>query len=442
VSSQRLRILFVAPRYPYPPWRGDQVRAFQLVKALAARAEVKVVTFGEGEPLPFSGVEVHGVQGRPGGRLAANLRARPSTPAQVRLFLDAAMARTIDGEIEAWKPDVLHVTLARMASYMPASATFHRHLDFTDSLALNMRTRAAAHRGPARVVFSLESRLMLAYEARMAALADTCSVVSEADRCMPGLGRAAVIPNGADVETFPFVAPGERAPVLVFFGNLGYFHNIKPAKFLAEEVLPLVRERRPETVLRLVGARPASAVRRLAELDGVELAADVPEMAAELNKAALAVLPSFSGSGIKNKVLEAFCAGLPVVANRLGVQGVDGAVGGEHYLAAETAEEIAAAAVEMPSFVPAWPLPHIVLCSTATRGSGRPKGCSHCTRSYPRQAGRDNSGLESEISTIQAYFRVAGRRKIVRSTACSAVIAGSNARVFRSGTASSVVRLK
>jgi polysaccharide biosynthesis protein PslH len=160
---------------------------------------------------------------------------------------------------------------------------------------------------------------------------------------MPGLERAAVIPNGVDVDAFPFAPARDRPPLLVFFGNLGYFHNVEPARFLAERVLPLVRERVPEARLRLVGARPAAAVQRLAELEGVELAADVPDMAAELDRAAVAVLPSFSGSGIKNKILEAFCAGLPVVSNRLGVGGVEGALAGEHYLAAEGEAELAAA---------------------------------------------------------------------------------------------------
>ncbi|HEV7614842.1 MAG TPA: glycosyltransferase [Solirubrobacterales bacterium] len=347
----RPRILFVSPRYPYPPWRGDQVRAFHLIKALSGHAEVRVVTFGEGEdegePLPLADVEVRAVRSRPPSRLRANLRARPSLPGQVRLFLDTGMARAVDEEIARWKPDVLHVTLARMAPYMPARAAFHRHLDLVDSLALNMRTRAGAHRGPARIAFGVEARLMLAYEARVAASADSCSVVSEADRQMPGLEGAAVIPNGVDLDAFRFSAAQERPPVLAFFGNLGYFHNVEPAKFLAERVLPLVRERVPGARLRLVGARPAPAVRRLTELEGVELAADVPDMAAELNGAAIAVLPSFSGSGIKNKVLEAFCVGLPVVSNRLGVQGVDGAVAGRHYLAAEGADGLAAAAAEV-----------------------------------------------------------------------------------------------
>ena len=337
------RVLFVSPRYPYPPRRGDQVRVFHLIEALRRRAEVRVVTFGEGEPLPLPEVEVRTVAMRPDRRLAANLRARPTLPGQVRLFLDTGMTAAIEAEIEAWKPDVLHLTLSRMAPYMPARGPFHRHLDLVDSLALNMRTRAGAHRGPARAAFATEARLMLAYEARAAAAADSCSVVSAADRAMPGLERAAVVPNGVDVDAFPFAPPRERPPLLVFFGNLGYFHNVEPARFLAERVLPLVRAEVPAARLLLVGARPAPAVRRLAELEGVELAADVPEMAAELSRAAVAVLPSFSGSGIKNKILEAFCAGLPVVSNGLGVQGVDGALAGEHYLAAEGEAELAAA---------------------------------------------------------------------------------------------------
>src|SRR5215208_157801 len=105
LAAPRPRILFVAPRYPYPPWRGDQVRAFQLVKALAPRAQVKVLTFGDGEPLPIP-VEVRSVRPRPAARALANLSAGAATPAQVRLFLDAGMKRAIVEEIESWKPDV------------------------------------------------------------------------------------------------------------------------------------------------------------------------------------------------------------------------------------------------------------------------------------------------------------------------------------------------
>jgi glycosyltransferase involved in cell wall biosynthesis len=176
---------------------------------------------------------------------------------------------------------------------------------------------------------------------------DSASLVSEADRAAGGLERAAVIPNGVDRELFPFRDTADRPPALLFFGNLGYFHNVEPARFVAEQVLPLVRREVPGATLRIAGARPAAAVRRLARLDGVELAADVPSMAAELHRAAVAVLPMFSGSGMKNKVLEAFCAGTPVVTNAAGIAGVTGAEPERDHLSAEGPGPLADACVRL-----------------------------------------------------------------------------------------------
>ena len=64
-------------------------------------------------------------------------------------------------------------------------------------------------------------------------------------------------------------------------------------------------------------------------------------MAAELHQGAVALLPMFSGSGMKNKVLEAFCAGTPVVTNRAGILGVTGAEAGRDYLEANGAPALA-----------------------------------------------------------------------------------------------------
>jgi glycosyltransferase involved in cell wall biosynthesis len=210
-----------------------------------------------------------------------------------------------------------------------------------------MRTRAEQMNLPASVPFRLESRLLASYEARLAAAADSASLVSQADTRAPGLENVSVIPNGVDLDEFPFEEPRERPPELVFFGNLGYFHNVSAAELTAREVLPLVREAVPGASLRLVGARPAPAVTSLASLPGVTVTGEVPAMAPELHRAAVAVLPLQSGSGIKNKVLEAFASGTPVVSNALGVQGVEGAEPGTHYLVGETPAELAAAAVRL-----------------------------------------------------------------------------------------------
>lgn len=344
-----MHILFIAPRYPYPPHRGDQVRAFHLLRCLSSSAEVTLVCFDSGPEIPIEGLRVRAVAPTLAGRLVANLaRPSPTLPLQVRLFLDRGMHRVVVEEVSSPELEVVHLTLARMAPYLPpARPGLHRHLDLVDTLSLNMRERARQEHPALRPAFRGEAALMRRYESRIIAAADSASVVSEADRAATGDGSVAVVPNGVDPTVFPYAEPTEGPPVLIFFGNLGYFHNVEPARFVARQVLPAVAKRVPGVRLRIVGARPAPSVRALAELEGVEVLADVPEMAAELHRSSVAVLPLFSGSGIKNKLLEAFSAGLPVVANAAGTLGIEGLVPGRHCLVGESAEEIAVAAADL-----------------------------------------------------------------------------------------------
>jgi len=340
------RILLLSPRQPSPPTRGDKLRVFHLARALGRRAEVRVLSFGSEPPDAIAGVRERSVPHGLLPAIAANLAAPdPLLPMQVRLYLSRRMHAVVRDEIASHRPDVVHVTLARLAPYIRGlPAEVHLHVDFVDALSLNMFTRARGSRFPASAAFALEARLMARYEARVAALADSASVVSERDRlASPGLASAAVIPNGVDLDELAFLPPAERAPVALFFGNLGYFHNVQPARLAALEVLPRLRGRAPDVSLRIAGARPAAAVMELAERDRVEVAPDVPSMLAELHRAGVAILPAISGSGMKNKVLEAFAAGTPVVTNPAGIDGVVGAERGIHYLEADGPDALAEA---------------------------------------------------------------------------------------------------
>src|SRR5262249_25454989 len=95
-----------------------------------------------------------------------------------------------------------------------------------------------------------------------------------------------------------------------------------------------------------VGARPARAVRGLAAVPGVSLAADVPEMAPELAAATVAVVPLRAGSGLQNKGREAVAGGTPVVATPRAAAGRHRRPGG-HLLVADDAGGLAAAVVEL-----------------------------------------------------------------------------------------------
>lgn len=75
-------------------------------------------------------------------------------------------------------------------------------------------------------------------------------------------------------------------------------------------------------------------VEALGALPGVTVTGWVPDMAAELARADLAVAPILYGGGTRIKILEAFAHRLPVVSTTVGVEGLD-AVAGRHLLVAD-----------------------------------------------------------------------------------------------------------
>lgn len=152
----------------------------------------------------------------------------------------------------------------------------------------------------------------------------------------PALGVDAVVPNAVAV---PPLAPYQRAPVparLLMVGNLTYGPNRDGAAWILDEVLPLVRARRSDVVLDVVGPGSES-------LGGPGLVAD---LAPAYRSAAVALVPVRRGSGTRIKALEAWAHGVPVVATTLGVEGL-GARDGVDLRVADTPEAFADAVVSL-----------------------------------------------------------------------------------------------
>jgi glycosyltransferase involved in cell wall biosynthesis len=174
----------------------------------------------------------------------------------------------------------------------------------------------------------LEYRRVRQYEQAVVRHFPALVVTTEADRQDLGGGaHITVIPNGVDLERFPFRNGAGRDPAtLIFTGNMGYHPNEEAVVWFAAEVWPLLRARRPDARWQIVGANPGERVRALAQPgNGVEVLGRVPDMNTYLNQATVAVAPMRSGSGIQNKVLEAMAVGTPVVATSIANRGVRGA---------------------------------------------------------------------------------------------------------------------
>jgi sugar transferase (PEP-CTERM/EpsH1 system associated) len=351
-----VRILFLTGRFPYPPHRGDQLRAFHQVRVLARAHRVTLVTFAGRPPAAGERDEVARLCDRvvvvPLGpaRMGLGLarHALSGLPLQAALYDAPAMTRALRALAADGPWDVAHVQLARMAPHLPACPARARVVDLVDALSLGMERRVERDRGPGRWLARLEARRLRAYERRVCAQADQAVVVSAADRDALGApANLSVVPNGVDAARFPFGRTPREKGRVVFTGNLGYFANADAVAWFATRVLPLVRRSRPDVRFEVVGARPPRRLRRLARRDGaIEIVGPVADVGERLRAARAAVAPLQAGAGQSNKTLEALASGTPAVVSPLAAAGLE-ARHGEHLLVAQTAEAFAAELVRL-----------------------------------------------------------------------------------------------
>lgn len=349
-----MRVLAVTTRFPAPPWRGDQVRAYHHLRVLARRHEVTLAALCWQPPSAAAREEVAGFGVRievvPLGRAGAGprlVRALLGDPRPLQVLLyDGTRARArVRALVASLRPDVMHLQLVRAAPYLAAGGSPPAVIDLVDALSANLQRRAASDRGWLGPVARIEAARLAAFERQVVAGAASCLVVSEAERDALGGGTVRVVPNGVVVPAEADVARVRIPGRILFAGNLGYFPNVDAARWLAGEILPRVRAAVPDATLRLVGARPSRAVRRLGR-SGVTVVGAVASMAPELAAAAVTVVPMRAGSGVQNKVLEAMAAGLPVVTTPRTAAAL-GARDGEHCLVAEDAAGLADAAIRL-----------------------------------------------------------------------------------------------
>src|SRR5207248_4828616 len=169
----------------------------------------------------------------------------------VSYYRSSAFRRLLEKTLTEQDFDAVHVALIRMLPYVWNSSLAARHpsltVDLIDSLTLNLEDRRHNISGPGRLAFEVEYRRVRAYERAVVQHFPALAVSSPADKeALGGGDNITIIPNGVDLDRFPFrPADGRDEGTLVFTGNMSYGPNEEAVLWFLSGVWPLLIEKRP-----------------------------------------------------------------------------------------------------------------------------------------------------------------------------------------------------
>lgn len=327
-------ILFLAHRLPYPPDRGDRIRSWHVLNALAKIAPVHVCAL-----LDEDGDRVHIPAVK---RVAASVtveRRRKSkaeaiaeavltgVPASVAMFRQAKLMKSV--QQLAAKVSTIYAFSGQMAAYVPKTFGGRFIMDFVDLDSEKFTALGGfSHK--------FEARRLLAWETAAARRATSSLLVSQAevDLFEQRTGESgSVLENGVDLQYFsPDSAIAQKTghPLIIFTGQMNYRPNVVGAMTFATDVLPRIASIVPDVTFAIAGRNPARALRALAG-PNIVVTGSVPDTRPWLAAADIVVAPLSLARGIQNKVLEGMAMARPLVVSRAAATGID-AIDGKHFV--------------------------------------------------------------------------------------------------------------
>ncbi len=354
-----MKILYVCHRFPFPPKRGGKIRPFNMIRHFTAQGHAVTVCSlvrsaaeaeeGRGIASHCARYEMAAVDDRVQTlRMVARL---PTTaPSSFGFFHSPDLERRIDAALAREAFDLVFVHCSSVAPYVAHVRGIPKILDFGDMDSQKWLDYARFKPFPLSLGYRLEGVKLEREERRLAGLFDLCTATTRMEwETLRGYGVPVDtdwFPNGVDAGFFRPDGEAYEPGTLSFIGRMDYYPNQECMRQFCAKSLPLIRARRPDARLVIVGADPSPAIRRLGELPGVTVTGSVPDVRPYVMRSAAMIAPLNIARGTQNKILEAMAMGVPVITSGVAAGGVD-AVAGEHFLVADSPEEHAAAALRL-----------------------------------------------------------------------------------------------
>lgn len=366
-DNSRKKLLFVSHTFPYPPTEGIKLPVYYLLKEFSKKYSITLVTFiqpgGEEKYIPEVKRYCSKIIPIPYYPRKSIIRRvfnlfQPKLPFNVWQFFNQKMLAAIKQELIAQKYSLLFFDFLTTAIYKkfidsPVKSILHYH----DAMSMLFYRNFLVERNYLKKFYwRSQYKKIVRFEYELPGYFDKISVVAEVDKKWlqekSGVpeDKLVVIPNGVDVNYFSpqAVAVAEDYPSLIFRGIMNFSPNRDACWYFLREILPIIRKEIPEVKFYIVGPNPEPEIQRFGQRDKkIIVTGYVEDIRGYIARATVNVCPMISGSGIKNKILEAMAMEKASVVTPIAAEGIPELKDGENGLIAAGPDEFAEKTVQL-----------------------------------------------------------------------------------------------
>ncbi len=346
-----MKILIITSQIPYPPYRGDRLKIYNLTQILRKNNQVKILTFLRKpndleylEKLKSMGFDIEAFP-LPYYKSLFNLSKAffNSMPLEVLAFYSSQMKKRIQEITEDKEFDFIYFHLIVCAQYLKfvRNKNIIKVLDFTDATSLYLTRFLQFIKNPIKkIIYKMELKRVISYE-KYAKNFDTLFVCSNIDKKFLEEKKVhhniQILLNGYDKNTFKVEKAEKEKDRIIFVGNMPYFPNIEAVKYFSKEIFPLILKEIPSAKFYIVGQSPTKEILQL-NSSNIIVSGFVKDITKEYLQSSVNVVPVKLGAGTPNKIIESLALGVPTVATSQSASGLPDELK-KYVFTADSAEE-------------------------------------------------------------------------------------------------------
>jgi len=334
-------LLFLVHRIPYPPNKGDKIRSFHFLQALAKHYRIYLAAFvDDDEDWQY----VNELKRFCKDSLLLELKPLQAKILSIEgLFTGEALSLPyykskqlqswVDSTLEQQKIQKVLIFSSVMAQFIKPEHNLEIVADFVDVDSDKWAQYAQKKTWPASWIYQREAKKLLKFETEVAKVAKATLFVSESEanlfrNLVPNLSsKITFVNNGVDLDYFTpeveYVSPySDDEFVITFTGAMDYWANCDAVIWFVNEVFPKILQAKPLSRFYIVGSKPSKTVQALGEKKAVVVTGRVEDIRPYIAHADLVVAPLRIARGIQNKVLEAMAMEKRIIATPDAIEGI------------------------------------------------------------------------------------------------------------------------